>query len=72
MIDIISEEGDKTTNNIIEWILYYKNVVNRINFENFQDFTIVLGNKKYESNLKTVYHRRAKINAIPINNALVN
>ena len=37
MIDIISEEGDKTTNNIIEWILYYKNVVNRINFENFQD-----------------------------------
>jgi hypothetical protein len=45
MIDIISEEGDKTTNNIIEWILYYKNVVNRINFENFQDFTIVLGNK---------------------------
>ena len=69
MIDIISEEGDKTTNNIIEWILYYKNVVNRINFENFQDFTIVLGNKKYESNLKTVYHRRAKINAIPINNS---
>lgn len=68
MIDIISEEGDRTTNNIIEWILSYNKIVQRLNYEEFKDFTIFLSNIKYESKLKNVFHRRAKLNVIPGSN----
>lgn len=67
MIEIISEEGDKTTNIIIEWILYYKKDVRRINVENFTDISIFLTNTKEVSELNNVFHRRAKLNVIPYN-----
>lgn len=66
MIEIISEERDKTTNSIIEWMLHYKNDIKRINVENFTDFTILLDNKKEVSDVNSVFHRRAKLNVIPL------
>jgi len=65
MIEIISEERDKTTNIIIEWMLHYKNDIKRINVENFTDFTILLDNKKEVSDVNSIFHRRAKLNVIP-------
>lgn len=59
MIKIISQENDKSTDNIIRWLLFYKQEFQRFNVENFTEFSFLLSEKPLSD--FNILHRRAKL-----------
>lgn len=58
MIEIISEENDKSIDNIVKWLIFYEKEFNRFNFENFTDFSFLIGE---DTSSKNILHRRARL-----------
>lgn len=58
MIKIISQESDKSTDNIIRWLNFYNQEFRRYNVENFTEFSFVLG--EYQPGVN-ILHRRARL-----------
>lgn len=59
MIKIISQENDKSTDNIIRWLLFYKQEFQRFNVENFTEFSFLLSEEPLSD--FNILHRRAKL-----------
>jgi predicted ATP-grasp superfamily ATP-dependent carboligase len=60
VINVISEESDKSTDNILRWLVYYNQPFQRFNVEQYTPFTYLLesGNR---NRTKNILHRRAKL-----------
>ncbi|SHE81971.1 ATP-grasp domain-containing protein [Chryseobacterium takakiae] len=58
MIKIISQETDKSTDNIIKWLLFYDQEFRRYNVEDFTEFSFRLGDDLSDFNF---LHRRARL-----------
>lgn len=58
MIEIISQESDKSTDNVLRWLRFYKQEFKRYNVENFTEFSFVVGEGIANRN---ILHRRARI-----------
>lgn len=64
MIFLISEENDRSTHEIIEWLLVYRNIFFVNYIENFTPISLTLKHNRNE-NIDVYYHRRARLNLIP-------
>lgn len=60
VINVISEESDKSTDNILRWLVHYKQAFQRYNVEQYTTFTYLLGNGD-RNTTKNILHRRAKL-----------
>lgn len=58
MIKIISQETDKSTDNIIKWLIFYNQEFRRYNVEDFTEFSFQLGDDVSDFNF---LHRRARL-----------
>jgi len=70
MITIISEQIDITTDKVIEWLYFYDNQCERINFQNVSKISIKLSNSDNSFQLndlekRNVWIRRGKLSTIP-------
>lgn len=60
IINVISEENDKSTDNILRWLVYHDQPFQRFNVEQYTSFTYLLGGED-SKNAKNILHRRAKL-----------
>lgn len=64
MISIISETGDVSSNEVIEYLLSFKKDFKRYNVENQSLFTISINNNTLNLPFKNTFHRRARLNTL--------
>lgn len=70
MVELISENQDKTTNEVVEWLLREKIGFRRRNVDRLTNCSIKLSSQKSEINIEkkisqTVWNRRGKLQLFP-------
>ncbi|PQA96480.1 RimK-like ATP-grasp domain-containing protein [Chryseobacterium piscicola] len=60
IINVISEENDKSTDNIVKWLVCLDQPYQRFNVEQYTKFSFLLGGK-VKRNRTNIIHRRAKL-----------